>query len=473
MNNSSLPFKPAFGVLLASSVFVITSLSIDGSQHSMMTALCCSIGLLIVSKFAARHYQLYALIIILVCGATVLVVLRHQHIRFNQQIPAKEVELTGTISSIPIKRGESTRFEFAVDKSLGDVFSGRVRINWFEATDLHAGQYWKLIVRLKEPHGFASSGAFDYEALLARENIQAVGYVRSGTYLGENTAFLFVLHRLRERLKEWLVLELSEEISGVFSALLLGDKSGISPSLWDWYNQTGTTHLLVISGLHIGLMAWLGCHLATLFGVLGGLPLKSIPLPWIKSFFGIGLAFGYATLAGFSIPVQRALVMTVVALISFCFGLRVSVLSAWAFALFTVLIVDPLAFTSAGFWYSFIAVAALCIGLSGRVGMKLWIQRVIKPQWLVFVVLLPLLLSNGQPVSLLSPLINLIAIPFMGIIIVPLLLFSGGLYFINSHLASYIIHALGKVLESFHQLLEILTQWNFLLEPRQTVTTTG
>ena len=71
--------------------------------------------------------------------------------------------------------------------------------------------------------------------------------------------------------------------SGLLIALMVGDKSGITPSQWDILNRTGTTHLMVISGLHIGLMASLGFWLTLWVGRLGGLPLVRLPLPFIAS----------------------------------------------------------------------------------------------------------------------------------------------------------------------------------------------
>ncbi|WP_067520967.1 DNA internalization-related competence protein ComEC/Rec2 [Endozoicomonas ascidiicola] len=450
---------------------MVASIVIDGAELSMVLMLLSMLGIVALVRCFLRALLPYGFMALAGCVIAVVAIKHFQQI-YIHPIPGGDFELIGEVVSAPLQRGESTRFDFEATKGVAkDGFSGRVRLSWYDAPALQAGQRWSLVVRLREPHGFASAGAFDYEAWLAREGIHGVGYVRDATLLGESEYWGYRFQQLKQRLKHWLVTELSEAVSGVFSALLLGDKSGVPSDLWDLYNRTGTTHLLVISGLHIGLMAWLGFNLASLLAISGMLPLKRIPLIWFKSFFGIGLAMIYALLAGFSIPVQRALVMTVVALLSCCFGLRASLITLWVFALTIVLMLDTLAFTSVGFWYSFIAVAALCIGLSGRPGIPSKWQRILKPQWLVFVVLLPLLLTNGQSVSLLSPLVNLIAIPVVGVMIVPSLLLAGGLFIFVPDIATQIIHFSGALLEFLHQFLQWIDHWRLLIPPRPTVQT--
>ncbi len=343
---------------------------------------------------------------------------------FAKQLPEEletlTLQVTGTVQGIPAVQQGKSRFDFQVDhlEVTGTGWAGRVRLNWYDAPLLKPGEVWKLTVRLRRVHGFASPGAMDYEARLAREGIHAVGYVLRGERQSDQSTSA-ELDNLRFRLGQHFNT-LPEPGGGMLRALLTGDRQGISAAQWRVLGQTGTAHLVVISGLHIALLAGLGYWLTTVLVRFGLLPVLC-PLPQLGALAGILLAIGYALLAGFGLPVQRALIMLAVALSGQVLGLafRSSTLLLAAFTL--VLAFEPLAFTCRGFWYSFFAVAALLLGMTARPGLRPgWLYS----QYLVFIVLAPLLATGMQPVSWLAPLVNLIAIPLIGLFVVPALMFS-------------------------------------------------
>ena len=386
--------------------------------------------------------------------------------RLEAGVPGSDVDVSGYIASLPLTAGDLSRFEFAVSSGLP---AGKIRLSWRDAPQLQVGQYWQLTVKLRRPHGFASPGAVDYEAWALRQGIVATGYVKAGHWLGGDIPWFLGIHRLRERLKRWLGETASEDNQGVLVALLLGDKSSLTQAQWQVFNATGTTHLMVISGLHIGLMAWSGFVLATLLARAGALPLRRLPLPIIRASGAILLAGGYAALAGFGIPVQRALVMTFTALLAPMLGVRPGVMTLWLLALAVVLLFDPLAITSAGFWYSFISVAALLLGMVGRFGRSSWLGKMFKPQWLVFLLLAPLLLFHGRPVSPLSVLVNLVAIPVIGLAVAPPLLFAALLHFVWPELAVLLINGVDYLLTFFQWGLRWMAGFMVLIPPRQSV----
>ena len=376
----------------------------------------------------------------------------------------RDIHIEGRVATLPVLNGMATRFDFDIKPG---PYPEKVRLSWYEAPDLKAGETWHLTVKLRQPHGFSSPGAFDYEAWLFRQGIQATGYVKSGSLLNKNVTGIYRLHQLRSHLSQWLYRAVPDKNRGIFLALLLGDKTAINTEQWQLFNETGTTHLLVISGLHIGLMAWLGFSLATIVGRLGGIPLQRVPLPVVKALTGLLFALFYALLAGFSVPVQRALVMTSAALLSPLLGIRASPSTLWLLALATVLAIDPLAITSNGFWYSFMATAALVFGMVGRRAGAGWMVTALKPQWLVFALLTPLLLFNGQPVSPLSPMVNLLAIPLIGIAVVPLLLFSALVQFLLPEAAGHIMAGLDELLTALQLGLQWVSGLMVLIAPQQ------
>ncbi len=472
MDNTHYTIKPAAGLLILSITIGLASWLLN-----LCTLLVVSLPtflLLFWILFSKRGSRLHWWLLPIITGVLVssLYAGRFISTRFDESLQGKDLDIEGYIASLPVANGMVTRFDFDVDSpQVGQNESGqypkKVRLNWYEAPELKVGEYWRMTVRLRQPHGFASAGAFDYEAWLLRQAIQATGYVRSGSLLSDSDLWKYPVHQLRAQLREWLEKTVSPENTGVLTALLLGDKSAVTDKQWCMFNETGTTHLMVISGLHIGLMAWLGFSLASLMGRVGVLPLRRFPLPLIKALAGMLFALCYALLAGFSIPVQRALVMTFAALLSPLFGIRASPLTLWLLALAGVLVMDPLAVTSQGFWYSFIAVAALLFGMAGRQGGQHWRIKAFKPQWLVFLLLMPLLLVNGQPVSPFSPLVNLVAIPFIGFGVVPLLLFSALLQFILPGIASFMLLGVDSLMNVFQWFLQWVSDFMLLMPSRQ------
>lgn len=467
MNNTYTTIKPAKGLF----IFALSSGFVSW-VFGLSVLLLISLPLLIlflwilssVNGSRARWWLLPMLLGALISS---LYATYYVFTRLDGDVVGRDINIEGKIVSLPATNGVVAHFDFKVSHSEPGLYNRKVRLSWYEAPDLKVGETWRLTVRLRQPHGFSSPGAFDYEAWILRQGVQATGYVKSGLLLNDNVTGVYRLHRIRALLKQWLYSVVSDENRGVFSALLLGDKTSINAQQWHVFNETGTTHLMVISGLHIGLMAWLGFSLATIVGRFGGIPLRRLPLPVVRAMTGMLFALFYALLAGFSIPVQRALVMTFAALLAPLLGVRASPLTLWLLALAAVLAIDPLAITSNGFWYSFIAVGALLFGMVGRRERVGWLVKVFKPQWLVFALLTPLLLFNGQPVSPLSPLVNLLAIPLIGIVVIPLLLFSALLQFVLPNAASFIISGLDYLVSGFQLGLTWVSGLMVLIPPQR------
>jgi len=182
----------------------------------------------------------------------------------------------------------------------------------------------------------------------------------------------------------------------------------------------------VISGQHIGLLSGL------IYGLIAGLARYGCwprTLPWLP--WACGLAFaaalGYGLLAGFGVPVQRACVMVGLVLL---WRLRFRHLGVWwplLLALSGVLVLEPLASLQAGFWLSFAAVAVLVLAFGGRLGAWSFWHVWTRPQWLIAIGLLPILLVLGLPISLSAPLANLFAVPWISLVVLPLSLLGTAL----------------------------------------------
>lgn len=355
--------------------------------------------------------------------------------------------LQGRVVGLPERREGVVRFQLEEAVARRHALPERLRLAWYDGPLVQAGEQWRLAVRLKRPHGMVNPQGFDYEAWLLAQRIGASGTVKQGERLHAAAGWAAWRDALRLRL---LAVE-AHGRAGALAALVLGDDSGLSPSDWRLLQDTGTVHLLVISGQHVALFS------ALLYGLVAGLArLGWWPrfMPWLP--WACGLAFmgalGYGLLAGFEVPVRRACVMVAVVLL---WRLRFRHLGIWTpllLAWILVLLVEPLAVLQPGFWLSFAAVALLALVFGGRLGAWPWWQVWWRAQWTLALGLLSLFLALGLPVSLSGPLANLLAVPWVSFLVVPLALLGTALLPLP-WIGEALLWLAGGLLEGLFQLL--------------------
>lgn len=349
-------------------------------------------------------------------------------------LEGRDLEVVGEIASIPEQKGERQRFLFKIEQVMVDGQTapspGQVRLSWYRHDEqLFAGDRWRLLVRLKQPHGLMNPGGFDYEGWLFRQGIRATGYVRSGEpnqKLAGNPVW-HGIDRIRQEIRDNLKQILADQQTavGVFIALAVGDRSDIPRETWDAFVATGTSHLVAISGLHIGIVAGLGYWLLNFLWRRSVRLMLVLPAPVAAASGSLFFALVYAALAGFTLPTQRALLMLLVVIGSVLLRRQMGAFYSLALALLVVLVFDPLAVLSPGFWLSFVAVFVILLAMQGRLhgarGLFTWIRV----QWMVVLGLIPALVISGMTVSLIAPLVNFVLIPLFSVLLVPLVL--GGL----------------------------------------------
>jgi competence protein ComEC len=145
------------------------------------------------------------------------------------------------------------------------------------------------------------------------------------------------------------ILRLSPDDAGMLNAMLFGDRAGLNKSQRVGFERTGSFHLFVVSGMHVGLLAGL------VFWLARRLKLHD----WLATLLTIVLTFGYALLTGFGAPVQRALFMTTVFLMARLLSRDRNVLNALGAAALAVLVLSPSALFEASFQMTFLAIVAI------------------------------------------------------------------------------------------------------------------
>jgi competence protein ComEC len=208
---------------------------------------------------------------------------------------------------------------------------------------------------------------------------------------------------------------------GLIKALALGFRGAIDPQSQQLLRSTGTAHLLAISGLHIGMVAVLfyaiGRYGWRLFGYRWGINRRDM-----ASLCALFAAICYAALAGFSLPTLRALIMLAVVLIGQQLHHKINLLQAISLALIVVLIFDPLAVGAASFWLSFgamLIIAFVQFRLPGK--MSGWRQLLVL-QFYFVLLFAPLGVFIFGQVNFAGLPANLVAIPLLSLLILPIVL---------------------------------------------------
>ncbi|WP_416548870.1 DNA internalization-related competence protein ComEC/Rec2 [Limnohabitans sp. DCL3] len=363
-----------------------------------------------------------------------------------------------------------------------------------------AGERWRWRVRLKAPHGHVNPRGFDYELWLWEQGIGAIGYVRTGRTdpppLRLASTWAHPIESGRQAVRERLLAQLSPAGSGVddakragiVAALVMGDQAAIDRSDWDVFRATGVSHLMSISGLHVTLFAWLATggvawvwRRSALWGFQGAL---RWPAPQVGAVSGLVMAGLYALFSGWGVPAQRTWLMLGVVVVLRLWARHWHGALVWLAACAVVLTWDPWALLQPGFWLSFVAVGVLmATGSTSRGGRAAltapayserrsrtdlvlfgWRHRwgacwrpiwgpflgrhakaLLREQAVVTLALAPLTLLFFGQVSVVGLLANLMAIPWVTLVVTPLSLL-GVLWPEAWHWASWALQPMAAVL---------------------------
>ena len=425
-------------VLFAAGVWLLQrQAELPEMRLAWLLVLCVPLLVLLRSRSRGIRSVARALLTIAALAAGFLWAAGLAHWRMQDTLPeaweGRDIELTGVVATLPQPFDRSMRFDFDVEQVFtpGARVPLRIGLAWWgraeELPDVHAGERWRLTVRLKRPHGTANPHGFDFEASLLERGVRATGYVRPRSRAERLSAMVhqpaYWVEATRERLRDRILAALAErEYAGVIAALVMGDQRAITPTQWQTFTRTGVNHLMSISGLHVTMVSGLAYMLIlTLWRRSAALTVR-LPAPKAAAAGGLAAAFLYTLLAGFAVPAQRTLYMIAVVAVALWCGAASSASLVLALALFVVLLLDPWAVLSAGFWLSFGAVGAILFVMVNRVAQPHWLEGWLRTQTAVTIALLPLLLALFQQVSLISPLANAFAIPLVSLVIVPLAL---------------------------------------------------
>ncbi|TKB63091.1 MAG: DNA internalization-related competence protein ComEC/Rec2 [Nitrospira sp.] len=365
-----------------------------------------------------------------------------------------------------------------------DSEARHIRLVWRDpGITLHHGDRIAFQGKLHRPRGSLNPGGFDYAAYLERHGIdgmttvtgaQAVRLLDAETPIGLWSVWNRIDH-WRASIRVAALRTLGQPTRGLFLGMIIGERGYLDQELQDWFMVTGTVHLLSISGSHLGLVAvvafWLVRRLVLRLPAALLLSLSRTVTP---SKIAILCAWPtvalYALLAGAELATMRSLVMITLAMIAAWLGYERYLGHTMAVALLAILLHDPRALFDISFQLSFLSVLAMIrmivittsanadsVGHDSQLRDRLMSHalKALSMSAAVTVATLPLVVFYFNQVPWMGIMTNLIAVPFTGIILVPLGLFVA-LWTIMTGAESLI---LGSAMEQLFGLMVLGLQW--------------
>jgi len=362
-------------------------------------------------------------------------------------LEGRDLQVTGIVAAMPQRTEAGLRFPVRVEQALlGGVavqLPPRIQLGWYGAALVDAGdaddgaappgllrvvagERWSWTLRLRAPHGNLNPSGFDYELWMWANDLQASAYVRNAAAVRHGQTWRYPVEWARQRVRDRIIGQLAHERqAGWIAALVTGDQNAIERADWDVFRATGVAHLMSISGLHVTMFAWLASAMAGALWRRSARCCLAFPAPQAALVAGLVLATMYALFSGWGVPARRTIWMLACVSLLRLSGRRWPWPLVWLSAAAWVLLLDPWALLQSGFWLSFVAVGVLFASGAASDGVPpaSWRMRAVamlREQSVITLALTPLVLLLFGQVSLVGFAANLLAIPWVTMVVTPL-----------------------------------------------------
>lgn len=395
------------------------------------------ISLALVVFFLQPHKVIQLLCVVLGgFGFMVCNINQHYSHALPLDLEGQKFAIVGTVSSV-VERGDDTSsdFDFVVSRYNNNdsiwQLPAKIHLSWKQPhKQLKPGSIFHLLVKLKRPRNYANLGSFDLQKFYLQQRVVALGYVvnsPANDFIEINRSSHPINYIRQYLLNLGTQTLVGSKFSSIVISLVLGIKGHMPLEQMQVLQNTGIAHLMAISGLHIGLIASMVFFIIRTLWRYAPNKWLHIPAPIVAAYVSLISSIIYAALAGFSIATQRSLIMIIVFLLGTILKRNLTATHGFFLALALVLLWDPFAVLSLGFWLSFLAVGFLIFAMRGRSmpnHILAKILRYFKPQLIMTVALLPITLLFFSQSSIIAPIANMIAIPWVSFTVVPVSLIA-------------------------------------------------
>ncbi len=386
--------------------------------------------------------------------------------RLPRALEGRDFVVIGTVAELPQARSDATSFNLRIEQATLDgrpvALHGHLNVSWYDAApSLPPCSRWHLLLRLKRPRGLLNPGGTDSERSSLERGIIATGYVREDPDNKPLGSHGFCVNGVRDAISRGIAARVHDPHDvALLQAFSVGDTRGLEQRDWEVARANGVSHLIAISGFHVGVAAVFGVWLAMLVYAIWPRLGWRLPRPQAQAGAALLVAGIYSALAGFGLPTVRTLLMIAVVAIARCSRRGGSGVQSLALAMIAILLVDPLSVLEPGFWLSFVGVSflMLCLQARGR-GLRAFLHELSAGQMVMTVSLLPLSLWFFGEASLVGALSNLIAVPVISFVIVPCALVGVLLMGLCPPLATPVLWLAAQLAHAQWWLLEQMAGW--------------
>jgi len=412
--------------------------------------LCITVFLLGVICLPRRSGIICLLLAFFLTGVILDILQHHPSQLLPQALNYKKGTIEGTILEPPKVMDDMAKFKvkahgFFIDGQTVPLSENILVTIYNHVPDLRPGQKIRFPARLRPFNNFNNPGRYDYESAMKLKGLTCAAAVSDGRYIffmgdGHLPFHRELMEKVQGPIRDFFKQNLSTEANALYRAIILGERQGITNELREPFNQTGLGHVLAVSGLHIGLVAWAAFFLFK-WGLsrFYTLPLR-IDIKKAAALLTCIPVLAYVFIAGCQVSSQRAMIMVLVFLLSMILGREKEIWSTLALAGLLILAVDPHALFSMSFQLSFSAVIGilwLTPAILDRIPApeKIKQKKVLNHVYSYFtglvavclvatIFLLPVVLFFFHRITLVTIPANLMVVPILGLWVIPLGLVS-------------------------------------------------
>lgn len=357
----------------------------------------------------------------------------------------QEVSVTGTLLQSPELSPEKTTLLIDSDQIIDppNIYPAfglvRIAVNGRVDSTIQPGDHVICRAWLSPVSTYGVPGAFDYKKFMAQKSIWVTGWSKSPLLIKETVSpttktikekVTFFPEKIRYKINIFLNQTLTPRQAGVYKAILTGDRSSLSPEINESFKSSGATHLLAISGIHIGLLALISTFLLNTLLKRSEKLILHFPVLKLSAALSLIPLTMYATVAGFGPPVVRSLIMATVFIAAFICNRQWSIANNISIAGLIILAFNPTLLTTASFQLSFTAVLAISLfapllkritEASSSPTQKNTLSHKLT-RWIIASLLIstiasagtaPIILTHFNRISLLSPFTTLLIEPLL------------------------------------------------------------
>ncbi|MDX8395963.1 MAG: DNA internalization-related competence protein ComEC/Rec2 [Mariprofundaceae bacterium] len=389
------------------------------------SVLMISAGLFVILLFTSHFKSLAMMALLGICWGSAALFWDASRMLVDSSWLQSKQNIVATVESVRMTSSLKRLRLSHIQRDDGVRLSGLIDVYQYgkRQMPIQPGQTIELTVSLHPPHNKLNPGAFDYWAYCFDRHIALIGSVRGDINMVDIEVSW--LENIRGRIRQALET-LPQQQRGVLKALILADRGDLDLDVEEAFSASGAAHLLAISGLHIGMVA------AWAFAILWWLLTRrevwivNLPIRTFSLFAGVLCTVIYATVAGWPLPTQRAVLMLVAAVLAWTIRARAEPINTMLAALVLIIFIDPSSVTSISLWLSFSAVTALLLWAgvndSGEKSAMQWVFAMLWVSLIASLATLPMIADVFGRLPVYTLIANFILLPLYAFVVLPLAL---------------------------------------------------